>query len=177
MRVSSCAGWVGFWPTAHRGEVFRPPCMHSRLRCMIRCVRASVNSVGLCRLAELYGRALVTIRVGGVALFFCYDCAGTVHIKRDSGRRDAALGGWLQRGEAARGSMALHCACGFIARCVAWESHARGSDCSRPQAKRVAHTHTYTARAFFAVAVAPLKRWHRHPRVLCAGQGACRNGQ
>ena len=120
--------------------------MHSRLRCMIRCVRASVNSVGLCRLAELYGRALVTIRVGGVALFFCYDCAGTVHIKRDSGRRDAALGGWLQRGEAARGSMALHCACGFIARCVAWESHARGSDCSRPQAKRVAHTHIHRAR-------------------------------
>ena len=66
---------------------------------MIRCVRASVNSVGLCRLAELYGRALVTIRVGGVALFFCYDCAGTVHIKRDSGRRDVALGGCCNVGK------------------------------------------------------------------------------
>ena len=121
--------------------------MRSRLRCMIRCVRASVNSVGLCRSAEVYGRALVRIRVGGVALIFCYDCAGTVHMKRDSGRRDVALGGWSQRGEAARGPMALHCACGCNARCVAWESHARGSDCSRPQAKRVANTHTHRARA------------------------------
>ena len=53
--------------------------------------------------------------------------------------------------------MALHCACGRNAGCAAWGSHARGSNCSRPQAKRGALTHIP----------------HRHrARVLCGGRRA-----
>ena len=72
--------------------------------------------------------------------------AGTAYVKHGRGWRHVALSGWSQREGAARGSMALRCACGCNARCADWVSHARGSDCSRPQVKRDAHTLTHRAR-------------------------------
>ena len=40
--------------TARRGEVLRPPCMRSRLLCVIRCVTAGVHLLGLCGSAAVY---------------------------------------------------------------------------------------------------------------------------
>ena len=72
VRVCASACWVGVGPTAHLGAVFRPPCMRSRLRCMIRCVRVGVHLVGVCRTAVVYGRTPVKTNVGEVAPRFCY---------------------------------------------------------------------------------------------------------